>query len=161
MFSEHDFMFQNMKSCLRTWFHVKIMFYDLNTIWTSNHVREHEIMFQNMIHVLKHRACFWNTISCYGTWNHVMEHEIMFKACFNVLNILWTWLHVREHEIMFQNMKSCYGTWNHVQIMFDSNRHVQDCACMMFTACNLKSNHKSCNMETLKGPEGVQGPALS
>jgi len=181
-------MFWNMKSCFRTWNHVEIMFYDLNMIWTWLHVPEHEIVFQNMIHVLKHRACFRNTISCSRTWNHVSEHDFMLKSCFmtwtrfehqimfqnmkscsrtwfmflNIEHVFETRFHVLEHEIMlwnmkscsklvlmswtcyghdsmFENMKSCSRTWNHVQIMFDSNRHVQDCACM-FTAC--KSNHK-------------------
>ena len=99
---------------------------------------EHDFMFQNMVHVLKHRPCFLTMISCSGTWNHVMEHDFMLKSCF----MTWTWF---EQDFMFQNMKSCSRTWNHVQIMFDSNRHAQDSACM-FTACT--SNHKLCNMET-------------
>ena len=172
-------MFQNMIPCSVTWCHVQHQ-----KPWS-----EHDFMFQNMIHVLKHRACFQNMISCSRTWNHVSEHDFMFKSCFmtwtqfehqimfqnmkscsrtwfmflNIEHVFETRFHVLEHEIMlwnmkscsklvlvswtcyghdsmFENMKSCSRTWNHVQIMFDSNRHVQDCACM-FTAC--KSNHKS------------------
>ena len=134
---EHDFMFQNMISCSRTWF----MFLNIEHVpkehvfGTRFHVREHEIMFWNMKSCSKLVSISW---TCYG---HVMD----------MMSCSWTWNHVPEHEIMFQNMKSCSRTWNHVQIMFDSNRHVQDCACM-FTAC--KSNHKSCNMETLRVQRG-------
>ena len=69
-----EIMFQNMIPCSVTWCHVQHQ-----KPWS-----EHDFMFQNMIHVLKHRACFRNMISCSGTWNHVSEHEIMFqnmKSC--------------------------------------------------------------------------------
>ena len=39
---EHEIMFQNMISCSGTWNHVKTMFIDQNTIWTWNHVPEHD-----------------------------------------------------------------------------------------------------------------------
>ena len=95
-----------MQSCSRTRFHVP----------------EHDFMFQNMIHVLKHRACFRNTISCSGTWNHVMEHDFMLKSCF----MTWTRF---EHQIMFQNMKSCSRTWFmflNIEHVFGTRFHVLD-----------------------------------
>ena len=120
--SEHEFMFRNMKSCSRTCTHVpehalyvQIMFsLNMNFTWS-----EHEIMFQNMIscsgtwlHVPLTCSMFRNMISCTWTWNHVLEHDFMFQSCFNKLNMLQTW---SEHKIMYWYIKSCSGTWFHVQ----------------------------------------------
>ena len=111
------------------------MFYDLNMIWTWFHVPEHDFVFQNMIHVLKHRACFRNTISCSRTWNHVSEHDFMLKSCF----MTWTRF---EHQIMFQNMKSCSRTWFmflNIEHVFGTRFHVLEHEIMLW---NMKSCSK-------------------
>ena len=97
-------MFQNMKSCFRTW----------------NHVSEHDFMFQSMFMTQKHALCL-------RTWNHVHEHDFMFM---NMISCSWTWssrsdlvrpehdfvmfkhvLNMPKHVLNIEHVFSCSELW--------------------------------------------------